>query len=269
MKVLRDLRSITKLLILVEIKSQPRLKLRDIAKKLDITIQGASEYIKIMIHENLIVKINGEHRLTQTGVEFLHKNISELKNFVDSSIKELNIINSCTAIASEDLKKDELVSLEMENGMLIAKRAKSTKSKGIVLYNAKSGEDVVIINLTGIVDYDYGEITIVELPKSLEGGSRSVINKKVKNVFSQNKPDRIAISDPVGYVIVKNMGLNPDIEFSPLTASLEAAQRGLNVMLTTSTDSLANTISFFEDFNSKTKNKIKYSVIPLKDIAKD
>ena len=268
MQVLRDLRSFTKLLILAEIKSQPRSKLKDIAAKLDITVQGASEYLKLMIKENLIVKTNGEHRLTQAGVEFLHKNMSELKSFVDSNIKELNIIDSCTAIAFEDLKKGDVVGLEMLNGMLVAKNNKKPKSKGKVLYSVKEGEDVVIVNLTGIVEYDYGKLIILELPTSLAGGSKAVVLKKIKLLVKENMPDKIAITNPVGQVIFNKIGLKPDIEFSSLTSSLEAAQRGLNVMLATSTDAITDTISFIEDFNSKTKNKIEYNVIPKIEIER-
>lgn len=266
MQVLRDLRSFTKLLILVEIKSQPRTKLRDLAHKLDITIQGVSEYLKLMIQDNLILKFDGEYRLTQAGVEFLHKNMSDLKNFVDTNIKELDIINSCTAIAMEDLKKDDHVGLWMEKGELVAKKikkGKKPKSQGVILYSAMKGEEVAIVDLDGIVEFNYGTITILELPSILTGGSRTLDIKKVKNVLKSIKYDKIVISDVIGKNLFNKLRIKPDIEFSAVPAAIEAALKGLNVVLAVATEMLANTISFIEEKNSKMKHKVKYSVIPV------
>jgi putative transcriptional regulator len=269
MNVLRDLRSITKLLILVELKSQPRIKLRDLAHKLDITVQGVSEYLKLMIHENLISKINGDYRLTQQGVEFLHTNMSELKSFVDTSISELNIINACTAVAGEDLNSGDKVSLLMHDGELIATKMKKndrSKSHGEILYDARFGEEVAIVELEGIIEFKYGKITILELPSILVGGSRALDLKKVKRVLRSIKYDKIVFSDVIGKNLFNKLRIKPDIEFSAIPAAIEAALKGLNVILTTPTEMLANTISFIEEKNSKMKNKVDYSVIPITEL---
>lgn len=270
MRVLRDLRAFTKLLILLELKSQPRIKMHEIAKRLDVTIQAVSEYIKLMIKENLVLKINGEYKLTHEGVEFLHKNFSELKEFLDTKIEDLDIINVCTAIADEDLKKGDEVNLIMSNGITIARKKmnKKTKSKstGAILYNAKKGDDVAVINLQGIIDYEYGNLIILTLPSTTEGGSRLVSNQKFKKLITEQKPDKVAVFDLVGYNLLKKVGKKPDIEFYALAASLEAAQKGFSVMLLTSTESLSEIISFIENNNSQTKNNIQYSVIPWKKI---
>ncbi len=270
MQILRDLRAFTKILILVELKAQPRSKLRDLASKLDITIQAVSDYLKLMTRENLIVKINGEHRLTQAGVEFLHKNMADLKDFIDSNIKELNLIESCVALAHDDLKKGDEVGLYMEQGLLVAKPIpnKRSKSRGIVLYDARSGDDVAIMDLSGIVEFDYGVLTILELPSTLEGGSREVDLEKLKKIIKTKNPDKLAITDLVGYVVFKKINKRPDIEFSSSTAALEAVQKGLNVLIATSSENTASTITKVEEFNSKTKNKINYSAIPFGTIKK-
>lgn len=268
MQILRDLRAITKILILVELKAQPRLKLRDLASKLAITIQAVSEYLKLMAQENLIVKIDGEHRLTQTGVEFLHKSMADLKDFVDSNIKDLNMVDTCVAIARESLKKDDEVGLYMEAGVLMAGKVKRSASRGIILYDAEKGEDVAVVNLSGITRYDYGKLTILELPSALAGGSRAVEPGKVKNLLKKIKPDKLAITDPVGQVVFDKIGVDPEIEFFPVMSALEAAQRGLDVLIFTTTEGLINIISQLDEFNSKTKNKISYSVIPVGKIRK-
>jgi putative transcriptional regulator len=272
MRVLRDLRLFTKLLILVEIKSQPRIKLRDLAQKLEITAQGVSEYLKLMVNENLTSKTNGDYRLTQQGVEFLHKNMSELKTFVDSSIQNLNIINACTAIAGEDLDNGDRVSLEMVDGELVAYKAKGMKpgkasSEGQILYSAKAGEEVAIVDLKGIVEFDYGTITILELPSILIGGSRALDLDKVKFKLKSIKFNKIVVADVIGKNLFNKLRIKPDVEFSPVPAALEAAQKGLNVLLATPTDMLANTIAMIEESNSKLKKKVKYKTIPLAELC--
>jgi len=279
MKILRDLRAFTKLLILLELKSQPRIKMQEIADRLDVTIQAVSEYIKLMINDNLILKTNGEYRLTQIGVEFLHNNISELKEFLDKKIEDLDIINECTAIAGEDLNKGEKVYLSMEGGLLIArknaidnnsdsnnKNESESQSNGLVLYDVKSGTDVAIGNLKGILDYEFGNLTILTLPSTKDGGSKLVSIEKFEKLINDHDPDRIAIYDLIGYSVIKKLGLDPDIEFSSLAASVEAIQRGYNVMLLTSMDTLSDIVSQLEFNNSQTKNKIHYSVLSWKEI---
>ena len=270
MRVLRDLRAFTKLLILLELKSQPRIKLHEIASRLDVTTQAISEYIKIMIKENLVIKIKGEYKITHEGVEFLHTNISELKDFLDAKIENLDIVNVCTAIAAEDLMEGVHVDLMMKNGILIAKPRHKTgpvsTSTGVTLYRAKKGDDVALMNLKGIIDYDYGSLTILTLPSTTEGGSQLISIEKFKELIQKKKTERIATFDLIGYALINKLGRKPDIEFSPLTASIEAAQRGFNVMLLTSTETLSEILSNIENLNSQTKNIIHYSVIPWKKI---
>jgi putative transcriptional regulator len=223
-----------------------------------------------MTKENLIIKKNGEYKLTNEGVEFLHTNISELKEFVDMKITNLNIIDVCTAIAAEDLLAGEPVNLFMSNGTLVAKNklenASGAKSSGEILYDTKKGHDVAVVNLSGIIEYDYGNLTILTLPSTTEGGSKLVSVTKFKDLLTDLQPERIAVYDLIGQVLLKIINRKPDIEFSSLPAAIEAAQKGFNVLLLTSTGTLSEIISQIENNNSQTKNIIHYSVISWKKI---
>ncbi len=268
MRVLRDLRAFTKLLILLELKSQPRIKMNEIAKRLDVTIQAISEYIKIMMNEKMVLKVNGEYKLTPEGVEFLHKNISELKEFLDKKVEGLDIINVCTALAAQTLKKGEAVNLSMKDGILHANNKKvpgsKSTSKGVILYDAKKGDDVAVYDLDGIMDYEFGTLTVLALPTTTEGGSQKINLKKFQHFFKKSRPERVAVYDLIGLNLLKKLGKSPDIEFSALPASIEAVQKGFDVMLLTSTESLSDIISQVERVNSQTKNIIQYSVVDWK-----
>lgn len=221
-----------------------------------------------MLQEQLLMKINGEYKLTQQGVEFLHKNISELKEFLDTKIEGLDIINVCTALAAQNLKKGEAVNLSMQNGILYTTTKKPPKSKstssGVILYDVKKGDDVAVVNLSGILEYEFGNLTILTLPSAQDGGTQRISLTKFKRYLSKTKPDRLAVYDLIGYNLLAKIGKRPEIEFSALPASIEATQKGFNVLLLTSTDTLSDIISQLESVNSQTKNIVQYSVISWK-----
>ena len=106
MKLLRDIRETTKLLILHELTARRHSRQRTIADRLDITVQGVSEYLKMMTKEGLVRNVDGDWRATRRGVEFLQTNFIALKEFVESSAKEMSIVDVCAAVAGKDVKEN-------------------------------------------------------------------------------------------------------------------------------------------------------------------
>ena len=261
MKVLRDLRLSTELLILMEVIKTPHTKLKTIAKKLDITVQGVSEYLRRMKKEGKIQNIGGEWRATKSGIEFLHSNFSELKEFVDSKMVELNIIDICAAIAKTPIKKGEVVGLFMEDGVLCAYSGRDSKSKGIAESDAQFDEDVAIKDLDGMVSLSPGMMHIVKLPAIHEGGSSAVSTKEIKKIFDKLNPQKIGVMDVVSQAVLKKVNVQPDFEFASLYSAIEAAEKGLNVMIFTSADQIASIVSTIEDTNSQIEDKIIYQII--------
>lgn len=261
MKILRDLRLSTELLILLEVINNPHIKLKNIAEKLDITVQGASDYLRRMKKEGFIQNIGGEYKTTKKGIEFLHSNFSELKEFVDLKISELNIIDVCAAIAKTQIKEGDEVGLFMENGVLTAYSGRKSKSKGIANSNADVDEDVAIKDLDGMVSLSPGEIHIVKLPSIREGGSNSVNIEGIKKLSRRFSPDKIGAMDVVSGAVLKKAGIIPDFEFATLSASIEALEKGLNVMLFASNDQIHSVVSAIEEINDDIEDKIIYEII--------
>jgi len=227
--IIREKSELTKMLILIELMHGKR-KIREIAKTINITVQGVSEYIKIMRREGLVTK---DLNLTKKGSNFVHEKAEELRVYVVNLLNELNIINVTEAIAGEDLKENENVGLFMENGYIHAYR-KDSKSMGITLSSAKKGEDVGVKDLTGIMDIKMGKIVVCLLPSISEGGSKMVNMEKVKEKVKEY--DRIGIYGIVPYIALKNAGIKIDFEFAAVRAAQEAAHRGLNTVLFISKD---------------------------------
>jgi putative transcriptional regulator len=261
MKILRDLRLSTELLILLEVINNPHIKLKNIAEKLDITVQGASEYLRRMRKEGVIQNIGGEYRATKKGIKFLHSNFSELKEFVDLKIAELNIIDVCAAIAKTPIKEGDEVGLFMENGMLTAYSGKNSESKGFALSDAGMDEDVAIRDLEGMVSLSPGTMHVVKLPSIREGGSNRVSIDGVKKLTKKLSPDKIGVMDAVSIAVLRKAGVKSDFEFAPLNAAIEAAEKGLKVMLFASSDQIHSIISTMEEVNNNIEDKIIYQVI--------
>jgi putative transcriptional regulator len=226
-----------------------------------ITVQGASEYLRRMKKEGTIQSIGGELRATKKGIEFLHSNFSELKDFVDTKISELNIIDVCAALAKTPIKKGDSVGLFMENGVLTAYSNRESKSNGTAISNADIDEDVAIKDLDGMVSLSPGILQIVKLPSIREGGSGSISKEKIKSLYDSLEPDRVGIMDVVSLAVVKKAGIESDFEFATLNAAVEAVEKGLSVMVFASGDQVNNIVSSIEEINTAVEDKIAYQII--------
>jgi putative transcriptional regulator len=261
MKILRDLKESTKLLILLEITTARHTKLKTIAEKLGITVQGVSEYLKHMVNEGLVAQLKGEYRATTKGVELLHQNFIDIKGFVDESMKKLDIVNLCTAIAGRDLKKDQRVGLVMENGILTAYPDRKTGSTGTAISDVRKGEDVGIRDLEGIVSLKPGRLWIIELPGIESGGSRGMNLKNVRALFSKSSHDRIAALDTSAVALARKLGMKPSIEFGATEACIEALQKGLNVLAFGSEEEVNRLMTRVNEANAESPNKIRFKVL--------
>jgi putative transcriptional regulator len=262
-KILRDIKESTTLLILLELATGRHNRLKTLAERLGITIQGVSDYLKRMTNDGLVSHIRGEYRVTQKGVELLHRSFIEIKDFIDDSMEKLDIVHVCTAIAGREIRKDDEVGLFMENGVLTAYPNKRSNSKGISISDASKGEDFGVRDLEGIVLLYPGRLWIVELPDIKSGGSRRVPLKKAKRMCSKTGIDRIAALDLTGLALIKRLKLKCHIELAAHEATVEALQKGMNVMTFGSGEESMRLVSKVNEFNAGSPRNIKYNIISL------
>jgi len=261
MKLLRDVREATKLLIMKEITSRRHSRLRTIADRLDITVQGVSEYMKMMTKEGLVRNVDGDWRATRKGVEFLQADFIALREFVESSVKEMSIVDVAEAVAGGEIKEGDEVGLFMENGELVAYPGRSSSSKGKALGRASKGDDIGVKELEGIVRLHPGKVTIIRIPSAREGGTRRVDLAKAARIVKKRGGDTVAVVDLTGRVLAHRLKLPVDISFSVLPATLEAAQRGLDILVLCPEDRVAEFIGGIEESNSHLEEKIAYETI--------
>ncbi len=263
MKLLRDLKETTKLLTLLEIVNARPRALQTISSKLGITVQGMSDYVRGMTEEGLVKKISGEYRATKKGVELLESRMFELKEFVDSSIKQLEIIDICGAIAGNDVRKDEEVGLFMEDGVLVAYSGRDSPSRGIAMNDSRKGEDVAVKDPSGMVSLKPGRITVLQIPSLQDGGTHKVSITDAKKVLKELQYDKVAIMDVVSRALLNALDIKPDFDFAPLPSSFEAAQKGMDVAIIASGETVPLVISELEAENSRLEDPIQYEVKTL------
>ena len=188
MKAFKKRGALTHFQILSEISKQdPHLKQKDLAEKLGITIQAVSENIKTLIELGYITSKDGRspYKITQSGIDKVKKDAISLRKYTDSVLETMNHYKTIwPAIAKEELKKDDIVGLYMEDGVLYAHK-KEENATGVVLDDAEENMDVALTNLTGIIDMNVGEVTVINVPTIKEGGSKASDIDLIKHVYEK------------------------------------------------------------------------------------
>ena len=263
MKTFKKRGALTHFQILSEISKQdPHLKQKDLADKLGITIQAVSENIKILIKMGYITSKDGRspYKITQSGIDKVKKDAITLRKYSDSVLETMNYYKTIwPAIAKEKLKKDDIVGLFMEDGVLYAHK-KEENATGVVLDDTEKNMDVSLTNLTGIIDMEVGEVTVITVPTIKEGGSKASDIDLIENIYKKGtntgkKIDKIAVAGTVSRAIVNKLNLKIDIEYAAAHATANAARKGLNVLAICVGDMSK---SFTRELESE---KIKYNLI--------
>ena len=238
MKAFKKRGALTHFQILSEISKQdPHLKQKDLANKLGITIQAVSENIKTLIELGYITSKDGRspYKITQSGIDKVKKDAISLRKYSDSVLETMNHYKTIwPAIATEDLKKGDIVGLYMDGGVLYAHK-KEENATGIVMEDAEAGMDVSLTNLTGIIDMNVGEVTVIIVPTIKDGGSKACDLDLINNVYTKGTNtgeefNKIAVAGTVSRAVVNKLGLPLNIEFAAPQATANAARKGLNVL---------------------------------------
>ena len=174
--MLRSKREATRFQILVEIAAhQPSVRQQEIAEKMGVTPQAVSEYIREMV-DGGFVNSNGRGRynVTKKGVEWVTNTAETLENYLKYVTTDvIQEVFVWTAIAKEPLAQGDQVGVFMQGGILYASKAEQT-AMGEVTNTAKSGDDVGVAKLSGIISLEEGTVRVCKVPRIQRGGSRSV-----------------------------------------------------------------------------------------------
>lgn len=228
--LLRDLRRNTELLILVHILKSPSARLKEIADPLDITIQGAGQYVSAMKKEGLLKEQGGNLRPTRKGMQIMQEHFSNLKTFIDGTLRSIAVIDRTVAIAGKRIDGDQMVGLVMEDGMLMAYPGLKASSSGRALESANEGDDVLIGQLEGIVDLELGKLLVVEAPSEADGGSKGVDVARVRDKIEEFSPGLLVAGDAIGAALLMKTSGEFFTIHAPVESAMSALSKGVDVV---------------------------------------
>lgn len=250
MRLLRDVRASTEFLLLLELSRAPRLKLRELGERLEITPQAVSEYLHRLERRGLLSGGRGELRLTQEGVEYLHRKFEELREFVVATTAQLPVIAETEAFAASRIQQGDPLGLKMERGRLMARPRISSSSRGVALSAAERGEAVRVGSLEGILELEPGEILLLELPPASAGGARELASEVCARLRREGV-EVVGSVDPWGATVAAAAEQSDELRFAPAHAAIAAAQRGLRVALLGCEADVRRTIRELEELHAE------------------
>jgi putative transcriptional regulator len=245
-EILRNKSLATRLQILVAIAdSGPNVQQQEIAKKLVITPQAISDYVARLVKDGFLATDGRSHyRVTDEGVNWIIRMLRELRNYTSSVEKVITNISVCTAIAEGELSRGQTVGLKMKNGALYATSKATNGARGVTTADARTGEDVGVTRIEGIVKLKIGTVTILRVPGVSKGGSRNVDLARLRQEV-KSKPFIGALGIEA-LVTLKQLKVNFHRYGIP-EATIEAAHCGLQPVVACSEDEISGLISRLEE----------------------
>lgn len=248
--VLQNKRDATQYQILVEIADrQPAVSQQEIADVIGITSQAVSNYLQDLVEREHVRKLGrGRYEVTEEGVDWLISHTTELRGFVDHVSQDVvGQVDIDAAIATGAIEEGERVSLSMREGALHATPGTAGNATGVAVTDVDAGQDVGVTDFDGVVDYEYGTVTIVSVPRIEDGGSELVDADAVAERAESH--DLVAVAGTEAIVATREAGLSIDVQFASSEAVREAATKGLDVLLVASADRLSAHTDGLRDHN--------------------
>lgn len=229
-EVLRNKNMTTRFQILAEIaESGPDIQQREIARRLEVTPQAVSDYISQLIGEELLVSEGrSSYRVTGKGINWVIKELKELNSYSISIQRAVNNISVCAAIAENALDRGQTVGLRMKDGILYASADTGETATGIAASAARSGQDIGVTEIRGIVSLETGRVVILKVPPIEKGGSEKV---DYDTLGRRIRESGIVISIGLeSYAALTRAGAG-FYRYGSVEAAVEAAKCGLNPLV--------------------------------------
>ncbi|MBI4282897.1 MAG: winged helix-turn-helix transcriptional regulator [Chloroflexi bacterium] len=256
-EILRNKNLATKFQILVEIASRgPNIQQRDVAKKLGVTPQAVSDYIKQLSKEGLLTADGrSKYAVTNGGVNWIIKTLRELRSYNAFIEKAVTNISTSAAIAESNLTKGQPVGLIMKDGLLFATEKVGDGARGLASAAAKAGEDVGISNIEGIVKLATGKVTILKVPSIQRGGSSVADFKNLRKEIADRK--LVGAIGIEAIVALRQTTTGFVYAYGATEAAIEAAQSGLAPLVACVDDMVSPLLARLQEQN------INYDIIDL------
>ena len=225
---LRRSGAVTELLFLYECATLEPNQLRPVAEHLHLTVQAVSHSYRQLQRRGLIEVRDGKYRPTVAGVAWLHETFGALNDDLAERLAHLHVIRSTRAVAGADLAAGELVSLELESGVLTARPGGGGASRGRVVTAAPRGGLAEVSDLEGIVPVEPAPLSIRTIPDAELTDPR--VARRARAVRA-GRDGLVAAMGVEAYAVLSAARIQPLERFAVAAVGREAAQIGVPVTI--------------------------------------
>lgn len=246
-EILQNKNSSTRFQILVEIAaSGPTVHQRTIAAKLRVTPQAISDYMSQLVSEGMVISTGrSSYRVSVKGVNWVLKMLRELNEYLALVTRSVTNLTVCAAIAETDIKQGQPVGLKMKNGLLFAVNQTGKGARGIAQSSAGRGEDVDVSGIEGIIEFDKGKVSVLQVPSIGKGGSRTVDIEKLRSGISDSQS--VGVIGIEALATLRRAKIKPHYLYGVTEAAVEAAQCGLRFVIVCTEDAISEVIKKLQD----------------------
>jgi putative transcriptional regulator len=246
--VLENKRTATRFRILVEIADrQPAVSQGEIADAVGVTSQAVSEYIRELVDDDFVEKEGrSRYRVTKEGVDWLLQEATDVRRFAEHVTDDiLGTVQEDAAIATDSIAEGDRVSLSLVDGLLHATPGESGPATGVATTDAEAGQDVGVTGFEGVIDLDPGTVTVLQIPPVRAGGSDAADLEQLEAPCA-DLPVVVA-AGVEAVVALQTAEIEPVTHFSPGEVAADAAGRGLDVAVVTTTDDVGRVTDVLRD----------------------
>ncbi len=247
---LENKRTATRFRILVEIADrQPAVSQGEVANAVGVTSQAVSEYIRELVEEGYVDKKGrSRYRVTKEGVDWLFQQAKDLRRVADHVTEDvLESTGEDAAIATAAIEAGDEVSITLVDGHLHATPGDEGPATGVATTDAAPGADVSVSGFEGVIDVDTGKVTVYQVPPARRGGSDAV---DLADLAATCEAADLVVSDGVeALVATREAGVDPAVTVAAGDVAVEAAPRGLDVVVVVTSDSVGRVTDALRDGN--------------------
>ena len=228
--VLESKRNATRYRIMVELTArQPAVSQSEIADAIGVTSQAVSDYLQDLVAADYVHKPGrARYEVSKEGVDWLISQTAALREYTRFVSEEVvDQVDTVAAIAQADIREGQPVTLSMDEGTLHASPGGTGAHTAVSVTAAEAGAAVGVTDFRGMLEYDYGEVTILSIPTVTEGrlGPQNVA--KWRQLV--DRQDLLAVVGVEALATAAAIDREPDIRFGTAHAVAEAAARGVDV----------------------------------------
>jgi putative transcriptional regulator len=245
LSALRRSGAVTELLFLYECWTQNVPKLRFVAERLGLTVQAVSHLYRELARRGLVEVRNGQYTLTVPGVAALQGSLSALGEEVGRRLERLQIVRTTRALARGPIRRGQVVTLELEDGLLSARPDARGSSRGRATSSARPGDLVEVGELEGIVPIEAGRVSVWVVPRT--AGAIDRLRRSAARAVRE-RPHGLVVAQGIEAVhLARSATREPVMHFGAAAASIEASKLGVDSVVFVTEEELPRFLVPFAD----------------------